>query len=302
MNNRLSALFCSAWTAALLAAPCAAGGECSPRAKALVVKAFDAETHGAERPAVLDGYSMAIAADPACAIAYSSRGGAYISVDTDKALADLSKAIELDPSDLAAYYNRSNIYFEKGLLKQALADINASLPLETDLSSQRSAYYRRGKVLARMGKHQAAIADYTRVIRLGPDMVEASTATLAAAPPAELRPANVSLQSRGDGAVILPPALVKNGAAVSPEAPETPEAPPLDIYTGWAFLARGLSGLSLKRYDKAAADFTVLIEHDRHDAGAYYNRAIAWRAMGLYDKASADEASFKASGGKWVLP
>src|SRR5580704_10711645 len=52
---------------------------------------------------------------PGLAWAYVNRGAAYFAKgDNDRAIADATKAIELDPKYDAAYYNRGNAYRKKG--------------------------------------------------------------------------------------------------------------------------------------------------------------------------------------------
>ena len=50
----------------------------------------------------------------------------------DKAIADCSKAIELDPSYDRAYYNRAFAYSEKGEVTKAIGDLEKCIELSTD--------------------------------------------------------------------------------------------------------------------------------------------------------------------------
>jgi len=64
-------------------------------------------------------------------IAYMSRGLAYkANGDLDRALADYTKAIELDPKDAYAYYNRGLHYRAKGDLDHAIADYRKAIELD----------------------------------------------------------------------------------------------------------------------------------------------------------------------------
>ena len=59
-------------------------------------------------------YSKAIQLNPGYAEAYYSRGCAYDGIgEYDKAIADYKKTIELDPNHASAYYNRGLAYHEK---------------------------------------------------------------------------------------------------------------------------------------------------------------------------------------------
>jgi tetratricopeptide (TPR) repeat protein len=64
------------------------------------------------------------------AVAYNNRGSAWDDKDqTAKALADYSKAIEIDPNYHEAYFNRSDLLERQGLLKNALADAKKAAEL-----------------------------------------------------------------------------------------------------------------------------------------------------------------------------
>src|ERR1700730_10781316 len=55
------------------------------------------------------------------AIAYYNRGIAYKAKgDLDRAIADYSEALRLDPKDAFAYTNRGSAYYAKGDLERAL--------------------------------------------------------------------------------------------------------------------------------------------------------------------------------------
>ena len=63
--------------------------------------------------------------------AYFHRGVAYNGLDqNDKALADLSQAIQLNPKYARAWYQRGNVYSDQGALDQAIADYDKALQLK----------------------------------------------------------------------------------------------------------------------------------------------------------------------------
>jgi len=47
--------------------------------------------------------------------------------EMDKALADLTKAIQLDPDGARSYFNRGFAYFRKGDFEKAVADYNDAI-------------------------------------------------------------------------------------------------------------------------------------------------------------------------------
>jgi len=71
--------------------------------------------------------------------------------DYQGALADYNKAIQIDPKDAAAYYNRGNVNL---VLKDA------------------AAYYNRGNVNLVLGDQQGACADYKKAASLGLELTE----------------------------------------------------------------------------------------------------------------------------------
>lgn len=61
---------------------------------------------------------------------YESRGFSYFAKDQyDLAIADFTKAIDLDPNLLAAYYNRGVAYFDKGQYDLATTDFTKAKDL-----------------------------------------------------------------------------------------------------------------------------------------------------------------------------
>jgi Flp pilus assembly protein TadD len=64
------------------------------------------------------------------AIAYSIRGGAHQAEgDSDRAIEDFTKAIELNPQDAKAYVRRGNVYQVNGDSDHAIADYNKAIEI-----------------------------------------------------------------------------------------------------------------------------------------------------------------------------
>ena len=104
---------------------------------------------------------------------YSQTAEEYFDIAYDKAengdyygaIADLNKAIELDPNDAKAYYNRG---LSKGNLKDyygAISDFNKSI----ELDPRSIAYYNRGWLKHKLKDYYGAIADYNKAIELDPN-------------------------------------------------------------------------------------------------------------------------------------
>jgi tetratricopeptide (TPR) repeat protein len=93
--------------------------------------------------------------------AHLERGNAYKGLGQDEpALADWSRAIDLDPSLAAAFTARATLYRARGELAKAIPDLDQSIRLYPSID----AYFQRGQVYAEQGEYQKAIADYDRSI------------------------------------------------------------------------------------------------------------------------------------------
>lgn len=75
-------------------------------------------------------------------LTYSNRGVAYGELgETQKAIADLDKAILINPNFAEAYYNRGVVYNELGENQKAIADYNQAIRINPNYAE---AYYNRG--------------------------------------------------------------------------------------------------------------------------------------------------------------
>jgi len=79
------------------------------------------------------------------------------------AIADYSKAIELDPSYINAYYARAWVYGEKGQWDLSIADNTKAIELDPNYAM---AYNNRAWCYKEQGKNAEAIADFETFITL----------------------------------------------------------------------------------------------------------------------------------------
>jgi tetratricopeptide (TPR) repeat protein len=123
------------------------------RAKALV--------NSGQTAAALDDFDRALVLEPT-AEAYLRRGHAnYLLGQHERAIADLSRAIELDSSLADAFRWRAYAEYRSQRYLTAVRDCGEYARLRPDESE---GYYCRGIMLSRAGDHDAAIADYERAI------------------------------------------------------------------------------------------------------------------------------------------
>ena len=88
----------------------------------------------------------------------------------DRAIADYTAAIRLQPDHAEAYYNRGHAHGAKDEHDQAIADFTAAIRIQPDMAD---AYVDRGVAHGKRGEYDQAIADCTEAIRIKPDLAMA---------------------------------------------------------------------------------------------------------------------------------
>jgi tetratricopeptide (TPR) repeat protein len=113
-------------------------------------------------------YSEMIRLDPRNAHAYDQRGFSYNQKgDYDRAIVDLNEAIRLDPKFVKAYNNRGFAYFIKGSYDSAITDFSEMIRLD---SKDPATYLNRGFAYEEKGELQLALADFRMTLSLDPGM------------------------------------------------------------------------------------------------------------------------------------
>jgi tetratricopeptide (TPR) repeat protein len=206
------------------------------------------------------------------AIDYHNRGNAYYAKsESDRAVADFTKAIEIDPIFAAAYYSRATANYNNGEYDNAIADFTKAIELEPKYAVRnRGTTYTMMKNLIRSdptftfyagraaaywakGEHDSAIADYSKVINLEPKYPDAYTNR------AKVYTAKGDLNSAGSD---FSTAISLFNTAIKLK----PNSAILYNNRGNVYAAKG-------DYDLAIADFTKAIKIDPKLAVAYTNRA-----------------------------
>ena len=117
-------------------------------------------------------FTAAIGLDPKYASAYNSRGLAWHDEgDLDRAIADFTEAIRINPllppgnPDITVYNNRGRAYTAKGDLDRAIADFTEAIRLDP---KDGVAYAERGRANLYSGALPKALADLTQASELDP--------------------------------------------------------------------------------------------------------------------------------------
>jgi tetratricopeptide (TPR) repeat protein/GTPase SAR1 family protein len=123
-------------------------------------------TLGRHEQAIID-YTRAIELDPKDALTYYQRGLVFFQMGDDgRAVADFNKENIYNPSSTrgaAKYRERGDFHYEQREYALAIADYTRAI----DLNPKAMLYYlNRGVVYVRQGEYALAIADYTRAIDL----------------------------------------------------------------------------------------------------------------------------------------
>jgi tetratricopeptide (TPR) repeat protein len=198
--------------------------------------------------------------------AYNNRGNAYFAKkDYDRAIADYTEAIRLDPKYVLAYINRGSAYKAKGDYDDAIGDYTEATTIDPE---DALAYSKRGNAYEARKNYDRAIADFTEALQLNPNDANAFNS----------RCWNRTLADRD-----LQGALA--------DCNESLRLRPGDAN---ALNSRGLVQLKLGAYERAIADYSAAIGANAKDADSFYGRGVARLKSGDIDGGKADIAASKA--------
>ncbi len=217
--------------------------------------------------AAVTAFTGCIMKRPNNAVAWNCRGVAYDRLGQhDKALADTSRGIELDPKIAVAWYNRACLHLQLGQHDKALADFSKSIELDP---KDGDAWNNRGIAHKYLGQVDNAIADYSKAIERLSQGPEPSPMHLA-----------VVWNNRGlayGGLGQLDKAIDDFSTAIQ-----------LDPKAAGAWINRGTAQERLGQLDRAIADHSTGIALDPKNGLGFTNRGIAYCKRGQLDKAIVD--------------
>jgi tetratricopeptide (TPR) repeat protein len=213
-------------------------------------------------------FTEAIRLQPSAA-AHRHRATSYLlKGDGAAALADANKAVQLDSKDALAYSVRASAYLLNGKHAESVSDSTSALALDPNL---KAAYFTRGDALLGAGRYEDAISDYTAV-------AQDNEVAFSKRAHAYLLLGNKSNLSEAQDAV----------AAWEKAIIDCNQALRLNPDNAAALETRGRARLSLGKTDKALADADALLRLNSKNALAYQLRGLARDAGGDLKAAIAD--------------
>lgn len=207
-------------------------------------------------------YTRALELDPTFVLAYNNRGATYERLRKyENSLSDYTNAIQLAPTLAAAYYNRGNVYSKRKRPLDAINDYTRAIQLDPTLMR---AYINRGGEYYALNRFEEALADFSAAIKLEPSYAKAHV-------------------NRG----VIYDSLGQYDRAIE----DYTHALRLTAQDPAIFYNRGLTYISLKQYERAVADFSQVIELVPDDVDAYYYRGLCYAELGQREEALADHTA-----------
>jgi tetratricopeptide (TPR) repeat protein len=225
-------------------------------------------------------------------VAFNERGNVYGKKgDFDRALADYNKAIRLDPKSATPFNGRGTVYYQKGDFDRALADYSEAIRLDPKYATP---FNGRGNVYSKKGDFDRAIADYSESIRLNPKAIPFIGRGIVYDKKGDFDRAiaDYSEAIRLDPSSAIP--FIGRGVAykskgdVDRAIADYSEAIRLDPKNAMAYSNRGVTYSQKGDVDRAIADYSEAIRLDPKDVHAYFNRGVANLYSGAMSKALAD--------------
>ncbi len=274
---------------------------CGNPAQAEVDRANELLNNGRDAEA-FDAFVAALELDPDNAEALVGRGCALLARDITAALADLDRAISVDPESVDGYRCRAEARRKTGDLEAALADATKAVDIDP---SDPAAHVALGNTLDELRTTDEAITAYDTAIDLASKLDDFGGNASAAGErvqPAEHRPRAARRRRRrrrrrreGDragshvrGGVREPRRVEGLGGDCPGAIVDADRAIELDPDLASAYGTRALCRADAGNLDAALADANRAIELGRVDAYAYFTRGAIHAERGDTAQATAD--------------
>jgi TonB family protein len=150
---------------------CVVTGETEPRTADEYLERAGYHFDKREDECFFQACAEAVRLDPKNAEAYSCRGNGYYFAfkDYDRAIADFTTALGLNPNDRMTYFRRGNAYKAKKMFDQALADYEKSLQLAEKDAHRSVALGEIAEVYVEQDKPDEALTKINEAISLNPN-------------------------------------------------------------------------------------------------------------------------------------
>lgn len=181
--------------------------------------------------------------------------------DTDTAMADVNKALELDSNNLDALYIRAALRTKKGDTAGVLADYNKIIELTPSTPGMEAVYHNRAMIRLQSDDVDGALDDLNKALSINPRVAELYNGRA------------IARLQKGDLDGSL--ADYEKVIELKPSLPS-------------AFFGRGYFRYQRRDFDRALADFNKAIELKPDYADAYVDRGIVRGLKGEIDGAIAD--------------
>ena len=133
-------------------------------------KGLSKQKEGSNKEAI-DHYNKAIEINPRNYVAYYNRGIAKsILGQHEKAIEDYNKSIGLNSQFAESYFCRGTIKSALGQKQEAIEDYSKAVEINPQFSE---AYFSRGNIKSYLGQKKEAIEDYSKAIEINPQYAEA---------------------------------------------------------------------------------------------------------------------------------
>ena len=222
--------------------------------------------------ASIDDFVQAIALDPKNAVAYANKAGAEMKMGSaDRALADALEALSLAPGQPLALDVAARAYLARGEFAEALEKANAKLAAVAaeDTFGKSAALELRGNIYLKQGATTEAGKDFSAAIALVPRSSAAAKGldVIAGRHRATLHECEMHAYDDPQGAIRLCSEVIERQGETS------------------AYQARANRYTQTEEFERAVADYKVLVEREPNNAGHFFGLASVYSSAGRFDLA-----------------